>query len=83
MRLPATRDNGDNDDDERKNAELDQFTGLHVFPRYPSVSETMHTTGVPLVGVRNAGSDLRWRATAYRSPAEESKSGKRVDRRGR
>ena len=82
MRLPATRNDGDNDNNERKNAELDQFTGLHVYLRYHQSAETTHTTGVPLVGVRNAGSDLRWRATACRSPAEESKSGRRIDRCG-
>lgn len=47
MRLPATRNDGDNDDNERKNAELDQFTGLHVYLRYHQSSETTHTTGVP------------------------------------
>jgi hypothetical protein len=35
MCLPAARYECDDDDDERKNAKLDQFTGLHVLPQIP------------------------------------------------
>ena len=78
MCLPAARDDCDDDDDERKNAKLDQVTGLHMLPQIPmSLGSNAHEDPQVLGGARKAVSELRWRAAARRSAAERSKEGTR------